>query len=196
MGSAVPSYSAMVGVRQFKGRSSAMTVSVKGTPCRSSSGALSVWCFTSCRPFCRCSRQASHCGGISWGSGKGTLRLLHAGGTGTGISPSSSSSGTCASGSGANCGGAATGACSRRVAATMCWIALSKAGDNSSVEVSDDVLRRGGSATRSVSLGGRDAGGRAAGADPVTPGSGGAPAITYRVWVPMGGAVPFCLSDV
>ncbi|KAL0313406.1 UNVERIFIED_CONTAM: hypothetical protein Sradi_5739900 [Sesamum radiatum] len=44
----------MAGVRQFKGNSSAMTVSVKGTPCRSSSSAPSIWYFTSCRPFCRC----------------------------------------------------------------------------------------------------------------------------------------------
>ncbi|KAL0355216.1 UNVERIFIED_CONTAM: hypothetical protein Sradi_3968500 [Sesamum radiatum] len=123
----------MAGVRQFRGSSSAMTVSVKETPCRSSSGAPSIWYFTSYRPFCRCSRQASHCGGTSWGSGKGTLRLLLAGGIGTGISPSSSSSGASTSGGGATRGGAATGTCSRRAAATTCWIALSKADDSSSV---------------------------------------------------------------
>ncbi|KAL0435166.1 UNVERIFIED_CONTAM: hypothetical protein Sradi_0224500 [Sesamum radiatum] len=184
-------YSAMAGVRQFKGSSSAMTVSVKGTPCRSSSGAPSIWYFTSCKPFCRCSRRASHCGGTSLSSGKGTLRLLPTGGTWTGISPSSSSSGTSASGGGANRGGAAMGTCSRMAAATMCWIAFNKAGDSSSVEVSEDVLRRGGSATRSVTLGGRDAGGMATGADPVTPGSGGAPAITCKAWVPTGGVAPF-----
>ncbi|KAL0367086.1 UNVERIFIED_CONTAM: hypothetical protein Sradi_3598700 [Sesamum radiatum] len=105
MGSAVPSYCAMAGVRQFRGSSFAMTVSVKGTPCRSSSGAPSIWYFTSYRPFCRCSRQASHCGGTSWGSGKMTLRLLPAGSTGTGISPSSSSSRAFASGGGATRGG-------------------------------------------------------------------------------------------
>ncbi|KAL0379317.1 UNVERIFIED_CONTAM: hypothetical protein Sradi_3237200 [Sesamum radiatum] len=147
-----------------------MMVSMKGTPCCSSSGLLL--------------------------SGKGILRLLPAGGTGTGASPSSSSFGTSVSGSGANHGGAATGMCSCRAVATMCWIALSKAGDSSSVEVSEDVLRRGGSAARSVTLGGRDARGRATGADPVTPGSGGAPAITCKAWVPMGGIVPFCLSVV
>ncbi|KAL0402732.1 UNVERIFIED_CONTAM: hypothetical protein Slati_4303100 [Sesamum latifolium] len=114
--------------------------------------------FTSCvaavPPVQRCSRRASHCGGTSWGSGTGTLRLLLAGGTGTGISSSSSSFGASASGDGATRGGAAIGTCSRRAAATTCWIALSKAGDSSSVEVSVEVLRRGGSATGSVTLGG------------------------------------------
>ncbi|KAL0374024.1 UNVERIFIED_CONTAM: hypothetical protein Sradi_3318100 [Sesamum radiatum] len=147
MGSAVLSYSAMAGVWQFRGSSSAMTVSVKGTPCRSSSGAPSIWYFMSCRHFCRCSRRASHYGGTSWGSGKGTLRLLLAGGTGTGVSPSSSSSGASTSGGGATHGGAATGTCSHRAATTTCWIALSKAGDSSSVEVSEEMLRWGGSAT-------------------------------------------------
>ncbi|KAL0413144.1 UNVERIFIED_CONTAM: hypothetical protein Sradi_1516100 [Sesamum radiatum] len=118
MGSVVPLYSAMAGVRQFRGSLSVMTISVKGTPCRSSSGAPSIWYFTSCRPFCRCSRRASHCGGTSWGSGRGTLRLLPAGSTGIEISPSSSSLGASASGGGAVCGGAATGICSRRAAAT------------------------------------------------------------------------------
>ncbi|KAL0367036.1 UNVERIFIED_CONTAM: hypothetical protein Sradi_3593700 [Sesamum radiatum] len=179
MGSVVPLYSAMAGVRQFRGSSSAMMVSVKGMPCRSSSSAPSIWYFTSCRPFCRCSRLASHCGGTSWGSGKGTLRFLPAGGTGTGISPSSSSSRASASGGGAIRGGAAAGICSRTVA-TTCWIALSKAGDSSSVEVSEEMLRKGGSATGSVTLRGRGAGGKAAGVEPVTPGSGGAPVITCR----------------
>ncbi|KAL0433815.1 UNVERIFIED_CONTAM: hypothetical protein Slati_2715800 [Sesamum latifolium] len=84
--------------------------------------------------LCRCSRRASHCGGTSWGSGKGTLCLLPAGGAGTGISSSSSSSRASASGGGATHGGAATATCSRRAAATTCWIALSKADDSSSVE--------------------------------------------------------------
>ncbi|KAL0386625.1 UNVERIFIED_CONTAM: hypothetical protein Slati_4590400 [Sesamum latifolium] len=95
----------MAGVRQFKGSSSAMTASVKGTPCRSSSGAPSIWYFTSSRPFCRCSRRASHCGGTSGGSGRGISRLLPAGRTGTGASSSPSSSRTSASGGGANRGG-------------------------------------------------------------------------------------------
>ncbi|KAL0290972.1 UNVERIFIED_CONTAM: hypothetical protein Sradi_7038000 [Sesamum radiatum] len=158
----------MAGVQQFRESSSAMMVSVKGTPCRSSSGAPSIWYLTSCRPFCRCSRRASHCGGTSWGSGRGTLRLLPAGSTGIGISPSSSSPGASASGGGAVHRGATTGTCSRRAAATTCWIALSKAGDSSSMEVSEEVLRRGGSATWSVTLGGRGVGGRAAGVEPVT----------------------------
>ncbi|KAL0453022.1 UNVERIFIED_CONTAM: hypothetical protein Slati_1280300 [Sesamum latifolium] len=85
-----------------------------------------------------------------------------------------------ASGGGATRKGAATDTCSRRAAATTCWIALSKAGGSSSVEVSEEVLRRGRSATGSVTLGGRDAGGRAAGVEPVTPGSEGAPVITCR----------------
>ncbi|KAL0386006.1 UNVERIFIED_CONTAM: hypothetical protein Sradi_2994900 [Sesamum radiatum] len=178
MGSVLPLYSAIAGVRQFRGNSSAMTVSVKGMPCRSSSGAPSIWYFTSCRPFCRCSRRASHSGGTSWGLGKGTLRLLPAGGTGTGISPWSPSSWASASGGGAIRRVAATCTCSRRAATTTCWITLSKAGDSSSVEVSEEVLRRGGSATGSLTLGGRGAGGRAAGVEPVTPGSGGAPVIT------------------
>ncbi|KAL0420799.1 UNVERIFIED_CONTAM: hypothetical protein Slati_3102800 [Sesamum latifolium] len=80
-------------------------VSVKGTPCRSSSGAPSIWYFTSCRPFCRCSRRASHCGGTSGGSGWGISRLLPAGSIGTGASSSPSSSRTSASGGGANRGG-------------------------------------------------------------------------------------------
>ncbi|KAL0303414.1 UNVERIFIED_CONTAM: hypothetical protein Sradi_6209500 [Sesamum radiatum] len=105
-------------------------VSVKGTPCRSSSGTPSIW--------------ASTLGG------------------------------------GATRGGAVIGTCSRMAAATTCWIALSKAGDSSFVEVSEEVLRQGGSATGSVTLGGRGAGGRAAGVEPVTPGSGGAPVITCR----------------
>ncbi|KAL0444397.1 UNVERIFIED_CONTAM: hypothetical protein Slati_2162400 [Sesamum latifolium] len=37
----------MAGVRHFIGSSSAITASVKGTPCRSSSGAPSIWYFTS-----------------------------------------------------------------------------------------------------------------------------------------------------
>ncbi|KAL0444291.1 UNVERIFIED_CONTAM: hypothetical protein Slati_2151800 [Sesamum latifolium] len=37
-GSVVPSYSAMARVRQFAGSSSAITASVKGTPCISSLG--------------------------------------------------------------------------------------------------------------------------------------------------------------
>ncbi|KAL0407852.1 UNVERIFIED_CONTAM: hypothetical protein Sradi_1719600 [Sesamum radiatum] len=102
---------------------------MKGTPCRLSSGSPSVWYFTFCRPFCRCSKRASHCGGTSWGSGKGTLGLLPVGGTGTGIFPSSSSSGASALGGGATRGGTAIGTCSRRAAATTCWIALSKAGE-------------------------------------------------------------------
>ncbi|KAL0303653.1 UNVERIFIED_CONTAM: hypothetical protein Sradi_6233400 [Sesamum radiatum] len=109
-----------------------MTISVNGTPCRSSSGAPSIWYFTSCRPFCRCSKRASYCGGTSWSSGKVTLRLLPAGGTRTGISPSSSSSGASVSLGWATRGGAATGTCSRRATATTCWIALSKACDSSS----------------------------------------------------------------
>ncbi|KAL0386317.1 UNVERIFIED_CONTAM: hypothetical protein Sradi_3026000 [Sesamum radiatum] len=121
-----------------------MTDSVKGTPCRSSSSAPSIWYFTSCRPFCRCSRRASHCGGTSWGSGRGTLRLLPAGSTGIGISPSSSSPGASASGGGAIRGGAAIGTCSCRATATTCWIALSKAGDSSSVEVSEEVSGEAG----------------------------------------------------
>ncbi|KAL0412163.1 UNVERIFIED_CONTAM: hypothetical protein Slati_3806000 [Sesamum latifolium] len=87
MGSIVPSYSAMAGVRQFKGSSSAMTASVKGTPCRSSSGAPSIWYLTSCRPFCRCSRRASHCGGTSGGSGRGISRLLPVVAQGLGLPP-------------------------------------------------------------------------------------------------------------
>ncbi|KAL0430887.1 UNVERIFIED_CONTAM: hypothetical protein Sradi_0714700 [Sesamum radiatum] len=180
MGSVVPLYSAMARVRQFRGSSSSVTVSVKGTPYRSSSGAASIWYFTFCKPFCRCSKRASHCRGTSWDPGKGTLHLLLVGGIGAGISPSSSSSGASASGGGATRGGAATGTCSRRASTTTCWIALSKAGDSSSVEVYEEVLRRGRSATGSVTLGGSGAGGRAAGVEPVTPGSGGAPAITCR----------------
>ncbi|KAL0445042.1 UNVERIFIED_CONTAM: hypothetical protein Slati_2226900 [Sesamum latifolium] len=59
-------------------------------------------------------------------------------------------------------------------------MALSNAGDSSSVEVSEEVLRRGRSATGSVTLGGRGAGGRATGVEPLTPGSEGAPVITCR----------------
>ncbi|KAL0292275.1 UNVERIFIED_CONTAM: hypothetical protein Sradi_6995000 [Sesamum radiatum] len=147
----------MAGVRQFRGSSSTMTVSVKGTPCRSSSGTPSIWYFMSCRSFCRYSRRASHYGGTSWGSGRRTLRLLPAGSTGIGISPFSSSPVASSSGGGAVRGWAATGTCSRRAAATTCWIALSKAGDSSSVEVSEEVLQRGGSATGSVTLGGSGA---------------------------------------
>ncbi|KAL0404068.1 UNVERIFIED_CONTAM: hypothetical protein Sradi_2047600 [Sesamum radiatum] len=55
----------MAGVRQFRGSSSAMTVSVKGMPCCSSSEAPSIRYFTSCSPFCKCSKRASHCGGTS-----------------------------------------------------------------------------------------------------------------------------------
>ncbi|KAL0320138.1 UNVERIFIED_CONTAM: hypothetical protein Sradi_5275300 [Sesamum radiatum] len=40
MGSVVPSYSAMAGVWQFIGSSSAITISMKGTPYHSSSRAL------------------------------------------------------------------------------------------------------------------------------------------------------------
>ncbi|KAL0416312.1 UNVERIFIED_CONTAM: hypothetical protein Slati_3463100 [Sesamum latifolium] len=51
MGSVVPSYSTMAGVRQFIGSSSAITVSMKGMPCRSSSGTPSIRYFTSCKPL-------------------------------------------------------------------------------------------------------------------------------------------------
>ncbi|KAL0458169.1 UNVERIFIED_CONTAM: hypothetical protein Slati_0444100 [Sesamum latifolium] len=92
--------------------------------------------------------------GTSGGSGRGISRLLPAGSTGTGASSSPSSSRTSASGGGANRGGVATDTCSRRAAATICWMAPSRAGDNSSVEVSEDVLRRGGSAAGPMTLGG------------------------------------------
>ncbi|KAL0399754.1 UNVERIFIED_CONTAM: hypothetical protein Sradi_2318700 [Sesamum radiatum] len=169
----------MAGVRQFRRSSSAMTVSVKGTPVVHFL-ALLLSGTSRLTDLCRWSRRASHCGGTSWGSGKGTLRLLSACSTWIGISPSSSSFGASATGGGAIRGGAATGTCSRRAAATTCWIALNKVGDSSSVEVSKEVLRRGKSATGSVTLEGRGAGGRAAGVDPVTPGSKVTPVITCR----------------
>ncbi|KAL0430724.1 UNVERIFIED_CONTAM: hypothetical protein Sradi_0698400 [Sesamum radiatum] len=69
----------MVGVRQFKGSSSAMTVSVKGTPCCSSSGVPSIWYSRPADLFLKAEQPGS--GGTSCGSGKG---ITLAGGTGTG----------------------------------------------------------------------------------------------------------------
>ncbi|KAL0402079.1 UNVERIFIED_CONTAM: hypothetical protein Slati_4237800 [Sesamum latifolium] len=117
----------MARVRQFRGSSSAMTVSVKGTPCRSSSGAPSIWYFMSCRPFCRCSRRASHCGGTSRGSGRGISRLLPAGSTGTGASASPSSSRTSASGGGANRGGCYTHALVGQPSRSVGWLQVMRA---------------------------------------------------------------------
>ncbi|KAL0449227.1 UNVERIFIED_CONTAM: hypothetical protein Slati_1479100 [Sesamum latifolium] len=70
-GSVVPSYSAMAGVRQFTGNSSAMTSSVKGMPGCSSAGAPITWCWTSCSPFWRDSSRANHWGGTfpAWAGG-------------------------------------------------------------------------------------------------------------------------------
>ncbi|KAL0355870.1 UNVERIFIED_CONTAM: hypothetical protein Sradi_4033900 [Sesamum radiatum] len=95
---------------------------------------------------------------------------------------------------GAVCGGAAIGTCSRRAAATTCWIALSKTDDSSSVEVSEEVLRRGRSATGSTTLGGEaQEGGQ----------RGGACHTWERLSCyylqglsAMGGAVPFCFTNV
>ncbi|KAL0295224.1 UNVERIFIED_CONTAM: hypothetical protein Sradi_6845800 [Sesamum radiatum] len=47
----------------------------------------------------------------------------------------------CRSSSGAPRGGTAADTCSRKATATICWMAPSKTGDNSFVEVSEDVLR-------------------------------------------------------
>ncbi|KAL0446082.1 UNVERIFIED_CONTAM: hypothetical protein Slati_1736100 [Sesamum latifolium] len=59
-GSVVPSYSAMAGVRQFTGNSSAITSSVKGMPACSSAGAPINWCWTSCNSFWIDSSWANH----------------------------------------------------------------------------------------------------------------------------------------
>ncbi|KAL0374108.1 UNVERIFIED_CONTAM: hypothetical protein Sradi_3326500 [Sesamum radiatum] len=50
--------------------------------------------------------------------------------------------------------GVNTASCSRIAAETIRWMAPIKAGDNSSVEVSEEVLRLRGSATKLMALGG------------------------------------------
>ncbi|KAL0454551.1 UNVERIFIED_CONTAM: hypothetical protein Slati_0794300 [Sesamum latifolium] len=73
-------------------------------------------------------------------------------------------------------------------------MAPSRAGDNSSVEVSEDVLRRGGSAAGPMTLGGGmpEVGQQEWTLSPQ--GAGGAPVITCRACVAMGAATAFCLS--
>ncbi|KAL0444471.1 UNVERIFIED_CONTAM: hypothetical protein Slati_2169800 [Sesamum latifolium] len=72
----------------------------------------------------------------------------------------------------ATLGGAVADTCSRKAAATICWIAPSKAGDNSSVDVFEDVLRRGGSVAGPTSHGGGGARIRVTGVDPASVGVG------------------------
>ncbi|KAL0299056.1 UNVERIFIED_CONTAM: hypothetical protein Sradi_6565400 [Sesamum radiatum] len=58
--SMVPSYSAMAGIRQFMGNSSAITSSVKRMPICSSANALITWYGTSYSPFWKYSNRAGH----------------------------------------------------------------------------------------------------------------------------------------
>ncbi|KAL0413304.1 UNVERIFIED_CONTAM: hypothetical protein Sradi_1532100 [Sesamum radiatum] len=50
--------------------------------------------------------------------------------------------------------GVNTASCSQIAVETIRWMAPIKAGDNSSLEVSEEVLRLGGAATRLIALGG------------------------------------------
>ncbi|KAL0420445.1 UNVERIFIED_CONTAM: hypothetical protein Slati_3067400 [Sesamum latifolium] len=90
--------------------------------------------------------------------------------------------------------GAIAATCSRITAETICGIAPNKARDISSVEVSDDVLHRGGSATRPTTGGGGGACGKVTGADPASTRAGGVPVTTYRACVPLETPAAFCLS--
>ncbi|KAL0455238.1 UNVERIFIED_CONTAM: hypothetical protein Slati_0863000 [Sesamum latifolium] len=63
------------------------------------------------------------------------------------------------------------------------------------MDVSEDVLRRGGSVVGAMARGGGGAGARVTGVDPASTRVGGAPATTCRACVPLGTATAFCLSE-
>ncbi|KAL0458450.1 UNVERIFIED_CONTAM: hypothetical protein Slati_0472200 [Sesamum latifolium] len=68
-----------------------------------------------------------------------------------------------------------------------------RVGDNSSVEVSEEVLRRGGSATRPTTPGGGILAAEAAGVDPPLAEVGGIPVTTCKAWVLPDVSTAFCL---
>ncbi|KAL0427469.1 UNVERIFIED_CONTAM: hypothetical protein Slati_2921700 [Sesamum latifolium] len=69
------------------------------------------------------------------------------------MSPSTSSFGASTSDGVAKWTEANVATCSQIAAETICWMAPNMAGDSSSAEVSEEVLRRGGSATWPTTLG-------------------------------------------
>ncbi|KAL0419150.1 UNVERIFIED_CONTAM: hypothetical protein Sradi_1328500 [Sesamum radiatum] len=73
----------MVGVGQFIGSSSAITAFMKGTPCCSSSWALTIWYWTSWRH----SKLASHYGGTSCEANVGGSYFSVIGSAGTEVPP-------------------------------------------------------------------------------------------------------------
>ncbi|KAL0447925.1 UNVERIFIED_CONTAM: hypothetical protein Slati_1920400 [Sesamum latifolium] len=86
--------------------------------------------------------------------------------------------------------------CSRIAAETICWMAPNKAGDNSSVEVSEEVLRRGGSTIGPTTLGGGGVYAKSTGVDPSPAGIGGIPLTTCKAEHCWMSRRPFaCLQD-
>ncbi|KAL0387574.1 UNVERIFIED_CONTAM: hypothetical protein Sradi_2639200 [Sesamum radiatum] len=68
------------------------------------------------------------------------------------MSPSTSSSGASTSNGVATRARTSVTICSRIVVKTICWMAPNRTGGNSSIEVSEEVLRRGASVTRPTTL--------------------------------------------
>ncbi|KAL0415266.1 UNVERIFIED_CONTAM: hypothetical protein Slati_3358500 [Sesamum latifolium] len=106
--------------------------------------------------------------------------LLSAGGTGTKMSPSAPSSGASTSDGVATRAGVSAATCSRIATETICWMAPNRAGDNSSVEVFEEVLRRGGSVAGPTTLGNGGVDAKETGADPPLADVGGIPVTTYK----------------
>ncbi|KAL0418812.1 UNVERIFIED_CONTAM: hypothetical protein Sradi_1294700 [Sesamum radiatum] len=75
-------------------------------------------------------------------------------------------------------------------------MAPNKVGDNSSIEVSEEVLRHGGSAVGPTTLrsGGVDIKGEEV--DPPLVALRGNPETTYKAWVLLGASIAFCLFTV
>ncbi|KAL0385877.1 UNVERIFIED_CONTAM: hypothetical protein Sradi_2982000, partial [Sesamum radiatum] len=76
--------------------------------------------------------------------------------------------------------GASATTCSRIAAKTICWMTPNSAGDSSSVEVSEEVLRRGRSATGLTTLEGDGIYAKATWVDPPTVEVGGIPVTTCK----------------
>ncbi|KAL0462472.1 UNVERIFIED_CONTAM: hypothetical protein Slati_0134800 [Sesamum latifolium] len=112
------------------------------------------------------------------------------------MSPSASSSGASTSDGVATRVGASVATCSRIAAETICWMVHNRAGDSSSVEVSEEVLHHGGSATRPTTLRGGGVGSRAAGANPPLAGTGGILVTTCKALVLPDVSTAFCLFAV
>ncbi|KAL0305065.1 UNVERIFIED_CONTAM: hypothetical protein Sangu_3054200 [Sesamum angustifolium] len=114
---------------------------------------------------------------------------------GIGMSTSTSSSGASTSDGVATRASASATTCSRISAKIISWIAPNKTRDSSSVEVFEEVLRRGGS-TVGPTLGGYSVGTKVAGVDPPITAAGGIPVTTCRAWVLPEVSTIFCLCIV